>query len=151
MSPVELRKQAPSSHVETPAPTDQGLPSNPVQEPTRDYEKRLWDTLVNRTDTVGSHPGDAPLTSDGDPLDDGPAVEAEEARRMSPYHQNPEETTMEEQLEAVRQQSVNYDESQSMSSTEPSRGDERIRGEYAHASGKGWNGYNDLPSDKSWA
>lgn len=126
------------------------IPQNPMGESTEDYEKRLWDTLVNRSDAVKS---DGVATGDGGVDGDGAAVEADEARRLSPYHQNPEETTMEEQLEAVRQQNVNSDEmsNESMSSTESGRGEQRVRGEFPYASGKGWTGYEDLPSDKSWA
>jgi hypothetical protein len=121
---------------------------SPMNENPDAYEQRIWDTLVNRTDGAQA---DGVSVDGGKISGDGGAVEAGDARRLSPFHQNPEETTMEEQLESVRQQNVNTDPTQSMSSTENSRGNELVRGEFPHASGKGWNGYEDLPSDKSWA
>jgi len=124
-------------------------PLNPIGEPTSEYEQRLWDTIVNKTDGISK---DRTLqTNSIGSVPDGQAVESNEARRLSPYHKNPEETTMEEQLEAVRHENVNNDLSQSMSSTEGTRGELLVRGEFPYASGKGWNGYEDLPSDKSWA
>jgi len=148
LSPVEIKIQQAllSPAAAEPVASDVEMPQNPMEESTDNYEKRLWDTLVNRSDSIQT---DGAL--DNNLEGSGPATEAEEARRLSPYHQNPEETTMEEQLEAVRQQNVNSDSEQSMSSTEYGRGGQRVRGEFPYASGKGWTGYEDLPSDKRWA
>lgn len=119
---------------------------HPIEEDTTDYQKRLWDSLVNRDSEVGSnHVAD----ENGNIIGKGPATDANEARRLSPFHQNPEETPMEAQLEAVRQENVNNGDS--MSSTEGVRGEISVRGEFPYASGKGWSGYQDLPADKSWA
>ena len=157
LSPVEMKiqqalipSQQDPGQIDEPMPENQDdIVQNPIAESTEAYEKRLWDTLVNRSDSVKSD--DSLNISDGNFEGEGPAIEADEARRLSPYHQNPEETTMEEQLEAVRQQNVNSDSQQSMSSTEGGRGEALVRGEFPYASGKGWTGYEDLPSDKSWA
>lgn len=160
LSPVDFKIQQALStsaqNVENPAQIIASEPSSnldgenkqPMNESPADYEKRLWDSLVNRSDSIAS---DGDLNIKGPSA--GPAIEAEEARRLSPYHKNPEETTMEEQLEALRQENVNgYPETeQSMSSTEGGRGEQRVRGEFPYASGKGWTGYEDLPSNKSWA
>ena len=154
LSPVELKFQqmgvtAAPIESEVPSPEMGGLIDNPVQEPKSEYEKRIWDALVNREDAIGV---DGQIISeDGQVMNDGPAIESLEARRMSPYHMNPEETPMELQLESVRQQNVNTDAPESMSSTEGARGYSRVRGEFPYASGKGWTGYEDLPADKSWA
>jgi tRNA(Met) C34 N-acetyltransferase TmcA len=123
------------------------LHHNPIEEATSAYEQRLWDTIVNKTDSITSDN----YFDNPDSNREGVAVEAEEARRLSPYHKNPEETTMEEQLEAVRQENVNSDLPESMSSTEGARGELLVRGDFPYISGKGWTGYEDLPSDKSWA
>jgi hypothetical protein len=119
---------------------------HPIEEDTSDYQQRLWDSLVNRDSEVGS---DNIVDENGNIVGKGPATDANEARRLSPFHQNPEETPMETQLEAVRQQNVNN--ADSMSSTEGTRGNVLVRGEFPYASGKGWDGYQDLPTDKSWA
>lgn len=138
-----------SANTQSPDATDTNTNEQAPMDETPDaYEKRIWDTLVNRSDGAKS---DGVSVDGGSVQGDGGAVQAGDARRLSPFHQNPEETTMEEQLEAVRQQNVNTDPTQSMSSTENSRGSELVRGEFPHASGKGWNGYEDLPSNKSWA
>lgn len=157
LSPVEMKiqqalipsKQVPEQIDEQIDANQSDILQNPIAESTEDYEKRLWDTLVNRSDSVKSN--NSVHVTDGNVEGEGPAIEADEARRLSPYHQNPEETTMEEQLEAVRQQNVNSEPQQSMSSTESSRGETLVRGEFPYASGKGWTGYEDLPSNKSWA
>lgn len=150
LSAVELKIQQALTPVVAEEPVESAeVPQNPINEPTDVYEKRLWDAIVNKTDGI---------TKDDDTLhadtigvvSDGLGSQSNEARRLSPYHKNPEETTMEEQLEAVRQENVNNDP-QSMSSTDGARGSLLVRGEFPYASGKGWTGYEDLPSDKSWA
>lgn len=154
LSPVEFKFQqmgvtAAPSEPDALAPEVDGLIDNPVQEPKSEYEQRIWDSLVKRQDGISAD-GQI-LTETGDVMNDGPGVESLESRRMSPYHMNPEETPMELQLEGVRHQNVNNDAPESMSSTEGTRGDMRVRGEFPYASGKGWTGYEDLPADKSWA
>jgi len=118
---------------------------HPIEEDTSDYQQRLWDSLVNRDSEVGTN---HVVDENGNIIGKGPATDANEARRLSPFHQNPEETPMETQLEAVRHENIN---NSSMSSTEGARGEISVRGEFPYASGKGWSGYQDLPADKSWA
>jgi len=112
-----------------------------------------WDKAVNLKDHIGNPPHEPPLDDQGTPINDGPGVEAQQARRLSPLHSNPEETTMEEQLEAVRHENVNHEplDQQSMSSTEGARGQQTIRGEYQSHGGRDWAGFKNSPGDVSWA
>lgn len=152
LSPVELKIQQALvpvvNNAEEMPMEENDIIQNPIGESTELYEQRLWDTIVNRKDGILTEPQ---FPNEDEMKNSGQAVEADEARRLSPYHKNPEETTMEEQLEAVRQENVNADPAQSMSSTEDTRGGLLVRGEFPYASGKGWTGYEDLPSDRSWA
>jgi hypothetical protein len=104
-----------------------------------------WDQMVLQSDHVGNHEGQG-NESTGDPLshdapNEGPATQGTEMRRLSPYHNNPEHTTLEEQLETTRQQNVNQDPV-SMSETNAGKGEMVVRGLPQYNSGKGWNGFN---------
>lgn len=60
-------------------------------------KKSIWDILINKSDTnLYNSVNDS----------DTPGFDATEARRHSPYHKNPNETTLEEQLGATRHESV---------------------------------------------
>ena len=119
----------------------------------RNPDATTWDVLVEAPDHIGNHKGEPVMDSDGNSgMNEGPATQSSEMRRVSPHHQNPEFTTWEEQLEAVRHQNVNVDPPQSMSATEGARGEMLIRGIPQYNQGKGWRGFNDkLPSDQSFA
>ena len=72
--------------------TDDEYCSMPIQQ-----QKMIWDILVTKTDTnLYNSVNDS----------DTPGFDATEARRHSPYHTNPAYTTLEEQLEATRHNTV---------------------------------------------
>ena len=72
--------------------TDDEYCAMPIQQ-----QKMIWDILVTKTDTnLYNSVNDS----------DTPGFDATEARRHSPYHTNPAYTTLEEQLEATRHNTV---------------------------------------------
>ena len=60
-------------------------------------QKSVWDIIVHKLDKNTYNP-----VNDSDT----PGLDAEQARRHSPYHTNPTVTTLEEQLEATRHDTV---------------------------------------------
>lgn len=82
-----------------------GTPSNnDIISQQEAAEKEMFDHLVKQDDHLGSP--DAAFDFDGN-AGNGPATSGTEARRLSPHHTNPEETTLEEQLESVRHDNLN--------------------------------------------
>lgn len=60
-------------------------------------KKSIWDIIVHKLDRN---------TYNSFEDSDTPGFDAEQARRHSPYHSNPSETTLEEKLEATRHDTV---------------------------------------------
>lgn len=106
-------------------------------------KKYIWDILVNKDDTnLYNSVNDS----------DTPGFDAAEARRHSPYHKNPNETTLEEQLEATRHDTVD-NEPNNMLQAEKGRGGMFLlngSGAAQYASGKGGRlFYDNLPSNQT--
>jgi hypothetical protein len=116
-----------------------------VQNSGNDPQQKVWDTLVEQNDHVGTPVGQINETAfENATMSEGPATQGTEMRRLSPYHNNPEHTTLETQLETARQQNVNVDPV-SMSQQQP--GDMLVKGIPQYNSGKGWKGFQgNLPS-----
>jgi hypothetical protein len=110
-----------------------------------DPQQKVWDTLVQQNDHVGTPVGQVNETAlENKSMSEGPATQGTEMRRLSPYHANPEHTTLEAQLETARQQNVNIDPV-SISQQQP--GEMLIKGIPQYNSGKGWKGFQgNLPS-----
>ncbi len=129
----------------TPA-TPQGVPVQPV-----DPQQQVWDTLVQQDDHVGSpkgHPNETTADYNG-VVNEGPATQGTEMRRLSPYHNNPEHTTLESQLETARQQNVNVEP---IGAAQMQPGEMLVRGIPQYNSGKGWKGFQgNLPSTHTLA
>ena len=93
-------------------------------------QKLIWDILVTKNDTnLYNSVNDS----------DTPGFDATEARRHSPYHPNPSFTTLEEQLEATRHDSVD-NVPNNMQQAEKGRGGMYLfngNGYPQYASGKG--------------
>lgn len=106
-------------------------------------QKYIWDVLVYKNDTnLYNEVNDS----------DSPGFDAAEARRHSPYHSNPAFTTMEEQLEATRHDTVD-NEPNNMQQAEKGRGGMFLlngSGAAQYASGKGDKlFYDNLPSNQT--
>ena len=106
-------------------------------------KKYIWDILVNKDDTnLYNSVNDS----------DTPGFDATEARRHSPYHPNPTETTLEEQLNATRHNTVD-NEPNNMLQAEKGRGGMFLfngAGAAQYASGKGARlFYDNLPSNQT--
>ena len=105
-------------------------------------KKYIWDVLVNKNDTnLYNSVNDS----------DTPGFDAAEARRHSPYHSNPTMTTMEEQLEATRHNTVD-NEPNNMLQAEKGRGGMHLlngNGAPQYATGKGDPSFfmDNLPSN----
>lgn len=122
--------------MRTPSTPLSASESSEAQEP----QAQMWDTLVRQTDHVGNHKGQPNETTVDIAANEGPATQGTEMRRLSPYHSNPEHTTLEEQLDTARQQNVNT-EPQSMSQQNMGTGSMLVRGLPQYGSGKGWVGF----------
>lgn len=115
-------------------------PSNDSVLPAEQHAK-MWDVLVNQTDHIGNRKGEPnETTGDQGAINEGQATQGTEMRRVSPYHSNPEHTTLEEQLETARQQNVNNDPI-AMTQNNFGTGEMLIRGVPQYSSGKGWVGF----------
>lgn len=106
-------------------------------------QKFIWDVLVYKNDTnLYNEIEDS----------DTPGFDATEARRHSPYHSNPAYTTIEEQLEATRHDTVD-NVPNNMQQAEKGSGDMYLfngNGAPQYASGKGARMfYDNLPSDRT--
>ena len=105
--------------------------------------KNIWDIIVHKYDTnLYNNFEDS----------DTPGFDATEARRHSPYHTNPGFTSMEEQLEATRHDTVDR-EPNNMLQAEKGNGGMTLlngRGAVQYASGKGAPMfYDNLPSNQT--
>lgn len=106
-------------------------------------QKLIWDILVTKNDTnLYNSVNDS----------DTPGFDATEARRHSPFHNNPTLTTIEEQLEATRHDTVD-NEPNNMQQAEKGRGGMFLfngNGAPQYASGKGGRlFYDNLPSNQT--
>lgn len=106
--------------------------------------KSFWNVLVDSPDHIGSFKG-SPNVTDGDgindsPINEGPATQADEMRRLSPHHTDPEETTWEERLQSVRHQNVNNPNSPdaytNMQQAEAGQGEMAVKGMPQYNQGK---------------
>lgn len=104
-------------------------------------QKSIWDILVTKNDTnLYNSVNDS----------DTPGFDATEARRHSPHHTNPTETTLEEQLEATRHDTVNNTPNNMLQREKGNGGMFLLNGAGAaqYASGKGGRlFYDNLPSN----
>lgn len=110
------------------------------QATTQPTDQNFWNVLVESPDHVGSFKGSPNITTDDDaPINEGPATQADEMRRLSPHHTNPEETTWEERLQSVRHQNVNNPNSpvdSNMQQAEAGQGEMVIKGIPQYNQGK---------------
>lgn len=108
-------------------------------------QKEVWDLLVDRPHRMNMDDTGNFITS--------PQSAANEARRHSPYHDAPENTTVEEQLEGSRQQNNNRDP-QSMASKEKGQGFQHFKsGEGYYQASKGKQDpmlFGNKPSNQTW-
>ena len=105
--------------------------------------KNIWDIIVHKYDTnlYNSYEDS-----------DTPGFDATEARRHSPYHTNPAFTSMEEQLEATRHDTVDREPNNMLQAEKGNGGMTMLngRGIPQYASGKGARMfYDNLPSNQT--
>jgi hypothetical protein len=74
-----------------------GMSSEQYHDLPEHAQKSIWDIIVHKLDKNTYNP-----VNDSDT----PGLDAEQARRHSPFHTNPTVTTLEEQLEATRHDPV---------------------------------------------
>lgn len=114
-------------------------------EMSHEQQKEIWDLLVDRPHRMNMDDNGNFITS--------PQSAANEARRHSPFHDAPENTSIEEQLEGSRQQNNNRDP-QSMASNERGQGFQHFKsGEgYYQASSKKQDPilFGNKPSNQTW-
>ena len=72
-------------------------------EMSADQQKELWELLIRKPHHIG---GSASL-SDSDSSSHGDQLSSNSQRRLSPFHDSPENTTIEEQLDGSRHQNSN--------------------------------------------
>ena len=72
-------------------------------EMSADQQKELWEILIKKPHHIG---GSASL-SDSDSNSHGDQLSSNSQRRLSPFHDSPENTTIEEQLDGSRHQNSN--------------------------------------------
>ena len=112
----------------------------------------MMERAVNRPDTIGGRPQEVVLDHDGNAVGEGPATQSTEARLKSPYHADPQFTTMEAQLKALRHEGVGNgkvaDAPQNMLSTEQGKGEQTIRGHEEMQWGSSYQG-GDRPFTKN--
>lgn len=104
-------------------------------------KKSIWDIIVHKLDRNTYNPFED---------SDTPGFDAEQARRHSPYHTNPSETTLEEQLEATRHDTIDSVPNNMQQAEKGRGGMELLNGNGApqYASGKGGRlFYDNLPSN----
>jgi hypothetical protein len=111
----------------------------------QEQQKEIWDLLVDRPHRMNMDDNGSFVVS--------PQAAANEARRHSPYHDAPEETSMENQLEGSRQQNNNRDP-QSMASTEKGNSFQHFKsGEGYYQASKGKQDpilFGNKPSNQTW-
>lgn len=111
----------------------------------QDQQKEIWDLLVDRPHRMNMDNNGQFIVS--------PQSAASEARRHSPYHDAPENTTIENQLEGSRQQNNNRDP-QSMASREKGNGFQHFKsGEGYYQALKGKQDpilFGNKPSNQTW-
>jgi hypothetical protein len=111
----------------------------------QEQQKEIWNLLVDRPHRMNMDDNGNFVVS--------PQAAANEARRHSPYHEAPENTTIEDQLEGSRQQNNNRDP-QSMSSTEKGNGFQHFKsGEGYYQASKGKQDpilFGNKPSNQTW-
>jgi hypothetical protein len=111
----------------------------------QEQQKEVWDLLVNRPHRMNMDNNGQFIVS--------PQSASIEARRHSPYHDSPEETSMENQLEGSRQQNNNRDP-QSMSSIEKGNSFQHFNnGEGYYQAIKGKQDpilFGNKPSNQTW-
>jgi hypothetical protein len=108
-------------------------------------QKEIWDLLVDR-------PHRMTMDNTGNFIK-SPQSAANEARRHSPYHENPEDTPLEVQLRGSQQENNNRDP-QSMSSTEKGNSFQHFKnGEGYYQASKGKQDpilFGNKPSNQTW-
>ena len=108
-------------------------------------QKEIWDLLVDR-------PHRMTMDNTGNFIK-SPQSASNEARRHSPFHDNPEETTLEEQLRGSQQENNNRDP-QSMASTEKGNSFQHFKnGEGYYQASKGKQDpilFGNKPSNQTW-
>jgi hypothetical protein len=111
----------------------------------QEQQKEIWDLLVDR-------PHRMTMDNTGNFIK-SPQSAANEARRHSPYHENPENTTIEEQLRGSQQENNNRDP-QSMASKEKGNGFQHFKsGEGYYQASKGKQDpilFGNKPSNQTW-
>jgi hypothetical protein len=111
----------------------------------QEQQKEIWDLLVDRPHRMNMDDNGNYIVS--------PQSAANEARRHSPYHEAPENTTIESQLEGSRQQNNNRDP-QSMASKEKGNGFQHFKsGEGYYQASKGKQDpilFGNKPSNQTW-
>lgn len=111
----------------------------------QDQQKEIWNLLVDRPHRMNMDDNGNYIVS--------PQSAANEARRHSPYHDAPENTSIEEQLEGSRQQNNNRDP-QSMGSTERGNSFQHFKnGEGYYQALKGKQDpilFGNKPSNQTW-
>ena len=111
----------------------------------QDQQKEIWSLLVERPHRMNMDNNGQFIVS--------PQSASIEARRHSPYHLAPEETTLEDQLEGSRQQNNNRDP-QSMASTEKGNSFQYFKnGEGYYQASKGKQDpilFGNKPSNQTW-
>ena len=110
----------------------------------QEQQKEIWDLLVQRPHR---------MNMDNKQFIISPQSASIEARRHSPYHDAPEVTTLEDQLEGSRQQNNNRDP-QSMASTEKGNSFQHFKnGEGYYQALKGKQDpilFGNKPSNQTW-
>ena len=111
----------------------------------QEQQKEIWDLLVERPHRMNMDNNGQFIVA--------PQSASIEARRHSPFHLAPEETTMENQLEGSRQQNNNRDP-QSMASKEKGNGFQHFKsGEGYYQASKGKQDpilFGNKPSNQTW-
>jgi hypothetical protein len=111
----------------------------------QEQQKEIWDLLVER-------PHRMTMDNTGNFIK-SPQSAANEARRHSPYHENPENTTLEEQLRGSQQENNNR-EPQTMASTEKGNSFQHFKnGEGYYQALKGKQDpilFGNKPSNQTW-
>ena len=111
----------------------------------QEQQKEIWDLLVDRPHRMNMDDNGNFVVS--------PQAAANEARRHSPYHDAPENTSIESQLEGSRQQNNNRDP-QSMASTEKGNSFQHFKnGEGYYQASKGKQDpilFGNKPSNQTW-
>jgi len=114
-------------------------------EMNQEQQKEIWDLLVERPHRMNMDNNGQFITS--------PQSASTEARRHSPFHENPENTTIENQLDGSRQKNNDRDP-QSMTSTEKGNSFQHFKnGEGYYQASKGKQDpilFGNKPSNQTW-